>query len=169
MIRPITKFGDDVLRTRAKEVESVTSDIQRLVDDMIETMYAVSGVGVAAPQIGVPLRIFVADPSSGHQAEDLLIMINPEIVERDGVQSESEGCLSLPGFEETIARPARVVVRGLDRDGNEQEVVGTELLARACQHEMDHLEGTLFLDHLRGFTREKILRKIGKLRRSRKW
>ena len=102
MIRPIAKFGDDVLRTRAKEVEAVTPDIRRFVDDMVETMYAVSGVGLAAPQIGVSLRIFVADPSSGHRAEELVVMINPEIVEHDGAQSESEGCLSLPGFEETI-------------------------------------------------------------------
>jgi peptide deformylase len=169
MIRPIVKYGDEVLRRTAEPVESVTPEIQTLIDDMVETMYAVSGVGLAAPQIGVSRRVFVADPSSGHRAEDLVIMVNPEIVEREGVQTESEGCLSLPGFEGTISRPTRVLVRGLDRDGEQREVDGTDLLARAFQHEMDHLDGALFLDHLRGFTREAMLRKIRKLRRSGKW
>ena len=169
MIRPITKYGDEVLRRAAQSVENVTPEVQTLIDDMVETMYAVSGIGLAAPQIGVSRRIFVADPSSGHRAEDLVIMVNPETIEREGVQTEPEGCLSLPGFEETIARPSRLLVRGLDREGHQHEVEGTDLLARAFQHEMDHLDGSLFVDHLRGFTREAILRKIKKLRRSGKW
>ena len=169
MIRPITKYGDDLLRRPADDVESVTPEIQTLIDDMVETMYAVSGVGLAAPQVGVSLRVFVADPSSGHRAEDLVIMVNPEIIERDGVQSESEGCLSLPGFEATVARPTRLLVRGRDRDGRERKVEATDLLARAFQHEHDHLDGSLFLDHLRGVKRDMILRKIKKLRRSGKW
>lgn len=169
MIRPIAKYGDDVLRRTAQPVESVTPEIQTLIDDMIETMYAVSGVGLAAPQIGVSRRVFVADPSSGHRAEDLVIMVNPEIIEREGVQTEPEGCLSLPGFEGAIPRPTRVLVRGLDREGDQHEIEGTDLLAHTLLHEMDHLDGSLFLDHLRGFSREAILRKIRKLRRSGKW
>ena len=117
MIWPITKYGDRVLRTRATEVTDITADIQALIDDMIETMYAAPGVGLAAPQIDVLFRIFVADPSSGRRADDLVIMINPDIVEREGVQAEPEGCLSVPGFEAPVARPTRAVVRGLDRDG----------------------------------------------------
>ena len=169
MIRPITKYGEAVLRLRATEVTDITADVQTLIDDMVETMYAAPGVGLAAPQVDVSLRIFVADPSSGRRAEDLLIMINPEIVEREGVQSEPEGCLSVPDFEAPVARPTRAVVRGLDRDGNVQEFEGEGLLARVFQHEIDHLDGSLFLDHLRGLKRDMILRKIKKLRRSGKW
>ena len=169
MIRPITKYGEAVLRMRATEVTDITADVQTLIDDMIETMYAAPGVGLAAPQVDVSLRIFVADPSSGRRAEDLLIMINPEIVEREGVQSEPEGCLSVPDFEAPVTRPTRAVVRGLDRDGNVQEFEGEGLLARVFQHEIDHLDGSLFLDHLRGLKRDMILRKIKKLRRSGKW
>jgi len=169
MIRPITKYGEAVLRGRATEVTEITADVQTLIDDMIETMYAAPGVGLAAPQVDVSLRIFVADPSSGRRVEALSIMINPEIVEREGVQSEPEGCLSVPDFEAPVARPTRVVVRGLDRDGNIQELEGEGLLARVFQHEIDHLDGALFLDHLRGLKRDMILRKIKKLRRSGTW
>ena len=136
---------------------------------MVETMYAAPGVGLAAPQIGVSLRIFVADPSSGHREDGLIVMINPEIVERDGVQTEQEGCLSLPGFEAPVERPLRTVVRGLDRAGAPQQIEGSSLLARIFQHEIDHLDGSVFLDRLRGLKRELIVRRIKKLRRSGKW
>ena len=169
MIRPIMKYGDIALQQRARDVVEVTSETQSLIDDMVETMYAAPGVGLAAPQIGVSLRIFVADPSSGHREDGLIVMINPEIVERDGVQTEQEGCLSLPGFEAPVERPLRAVVRGLDRDGAPQQVEGSSLLARVFQHEIDHLDGSLFLDRLRGLKRELIVRRIKKLRRSGKW
>ncbi len=169
MIRPITKYGDRVLRTRAEKVMDITADVQALIDDMIETMYAAPGVGLAAPQIDVSLRIFVADPSSGRRAGDLLVMINPDVVEREGVQAESEGCLSVPGFEAPVPRPTRAVVRGLDRDGTPHSVEGTGLLARVFQHEIDHLDGSLFVDHLRGLKRDMIVRKIKKLQRAGKW
>ena len=169
MIRPITKFGDRVLRTRATEVTDITVDVQTLIDNMIETMYAAPGVGLAAPQIDVSLRIFVADPSSGRRADDLVIMINPDIVEREGVQAEPEGCLSVPGFEAPVARPTRAVVRGLNRDGTARSIEGIGLLARVFQHEIDHLDGSLFVDHLRGLKRDMIVRKIKKLQRSGKW
>ncbi len=169
MIRPILRFGEQVLHEPARPVEAITPDVDRIVADMIDTMYAASGVGLAAPQIGVPLRIFVVDLSIGHDANGLLVMINPEFVERDGMQLEEEGCLSLPGFNATVVRPKRAVVKALDRNGVEYQREGSDLLARAFQHEMDHLDGRLFVDRLRGIRRDMIVRKIRKLTRSGKW
>lgn len=169
MIRPILKYGDRILHERASEVGALTADIDRLVDDMIETMYAAPGVGLAAPQIGIPLRIFVVDISVGRDPAGLLVMINPEILDREGMQLEEEGCLSVPGFNATVVRPSRVVIKGLDRIGSEQQREATGLLARAFQHEMDHLDGTLFVDRLRGIKRDLIVRKIKKLGRAGKW
>jgi len=169
MLRPIVRYGADVLHQPAAPVEAVTPDIQKLIDDMIQTMYAAPGIGLAATQIGVPLRIFVADISVGRNPADLLVFVNPEFVERDGMQLEEEGCLSVPGFNATVARPARVTVKGLNREGEEQIVEGTGLLARCFQHEMDHLDGTLFVDRLRGLQKDLIVRKIKKLTRAGKW
>ena len=169
MIRPILKYGDKLLHERTRAVDALTPEIDRLVDDMIETMYAAPGIGLAAPQVGVPLRIFVVDVSIGRDPSALLVMINPEFVDRDGMQLEEEGCLSVPGFNATVVRPSRVVVKGLDRMGQPVEREGTGLLARAFQHEMDHLDGTLFVDKLRGIKRDLIVRKIRKLTRAGKW
>jgi peptide deformylase len=169
MIRPILKYGDRVLQETARPVEAVTPEIERLVDDMTETMYAAPGIGLAAPQVGVPLRIFVVDVSAGRDPADMIVMINPEFVERDGEQLDEEGCLSVPGFNATVLRPGRVVVRGLDRTGSPHQREGTGLLARAFQHEMDHLNGQLFIDLLRGIKRDLIVRKIRKLARAGKW
>jgi peptide deformylase len=169
MIRPILKYGDRPLHDKALAVDAVTTEIERLVDDMIETMYAAPGVGLAAPQVGVPRRIFVVDVSVGRDPGGLLVMINPEFVERDGVQLEEEGCLSVPGFNATVMRPVRAVVKGLDREGRAYQHEGSGLLARAFQHEMDHLDGTLFVDRLRGIKRDLIVRKIRKLTRAGKW
>ena len=169
MLRPILKYGDSILHTPAEEVPEITNEIRRLVDDMIETMYAAPGIGLAAPQVGVPLRIFVIDLSVGREAAKLMTFINPQFVAREGLQLEEEGCLSVPGFNATVARPTRAVVRALDRDGVDRTVEGTGLLARALQHEMDHLDGTVFVDRLRGVKRDLIVRKIRKLARSGKW
>lgn len=169
MIRPILRHGETVLHTPAPPVPVVDDTVRGLVDDMIQTMYAAPGVGLAAPQIGVPLRIFVVDISVGRNARDLLVMINPVFVEREGMQIEEEGCLSVPGFNATVVRPARAVVRGLDRDGAERTVEGRDLLARAFQHEMDHLDGTVFLDRLRGVKRDVIVNKIRRLKRAGRW
>lgn len=169
MIRPILKYGEAPLHDRAREVEAVTPDIEHLIDDMIETMYAAPGVGLAAPQIGVGLRIFVIDVSLGRDPNGLTIMINPEIVEREGTQIEEEGCLSIPGFNANVLRPARTVVKGLDRSGVEHSREGTGLLARAMQHEVDHLDGMVFVDRLRGIKRDLIVRRIRKLSRMGKW
>jgi peptide deformylase len=169
VIRAILKFGDSTLHEPAAAVAEITADTRKLIDDMVDTMYAAPGIGLAAPQIGVPLRIFVIDLSLGHTANELLTFVNPVFVERDGMQLEEEGCLSLPGFNATVARPLRAVVKGLDREGREQLVEGTELLARAFQHEMDHLDGMLFLDRVRGIKRDLIVKKIRKLSRAGKW
>jgi peptide deformylase len=169
VIRPILKYGDSALHEKAVDVDAITPDIDTLVDDMIETMYAAPGVGLAAPQIGVPLRMFVVDISLGRDPGGLIVMINPRFVTREGMQLEEEGCLSLPGFEATVVRPTRAIVKGLDRDGTEYQREGTGLLARAFQHEMDHLDGTLFIDHLRGIKRDLIVRRIRKLTRAGKW
>jgi peptide deformylase len=169
MLRPIVRYGADVLHQPAAPVEAVTPEIQSLIKDMIQTMYAAPGVGLAAPQVGVGVRIFVCDISLGRNAGDLLTFINPTFVERDGMQLEEEGCLSAPGFNATVARPARAILKGLDRDGNEQTVEATGLLARCFQHEMDHLDGTLFIDRLRGLQKDFIVRKIKKLARAGKW
>src|SRR6267143_1813086 len=117
MIREILHYGADVLHRPAQPVVAITADIQQLVDDLIQTMYAAPGIGLAAPQVGVPLRIFVVDVSVGRDPSALLVMINPEFVDRDGMQLEEEGCLSVPGFNATVVRPSRVVVKGLDRTG----------------------------------------------------
>jgi peptide deformylase len=169
MIRPILRYGEHPLHAPAKPVADITPDILRLIDDMIETMYAAPGIGLAAPQVGVPLRIFVADISGGHNPTDLLTFINPEFVDRTGTQREEEGCLSVPGFNATVQRSTRAVVKGLTRDGSEQTIEGTGLLARCFEHEMDHLDGRLFVDHLRGLQRDLIVRKIKKLARDGKW
>jgi peptide deformylase len=169
VIRPILRYGADVLHQPARPVADITAEILQLVDDMIQTMYAAPGVGLAGPQVGAPLRIFVADVSIGRNPSDLITFINPEFVERDGMQLEDEGCLSVPGFNATLARPSRAVVKGLTRDGSDQVIEATGLLARCFQHEMDHLEGTVFVDRLRGLQKDLIVRKIKKLSRAGKW
>jgi len=169
MIRPIVRYGADVLHQPAAPVEAVTPEIQALIDDMIQTMYTAPGVGLAAPQVGVGVRIFVCDISLGRSAGELLAFINPSFVERDGMQLEEEGCLSAPGFNATVARPSRAVLKGLDRNGEEQTVEATGLLARCFQHEMDHLDGMIFIDRLRGLQKDLIVRKIKKLARAGKW
>jgi peptide deformylase len=169
MIRPILRHGADVLHRQAQPVPAVTPDIQALIDDMVQTMYAAPGVGLAATQVGVPLRVFVADISVGREPSALYVFVNPQFVSRDGMQLEDEGCLSVPGFNATVARPSRVVVTGLNREGAEHTVEGTGLLARCFQHEMDHLDGRLFVDHLRGLQKDLIVRKIKKLARAGKW
>jgi peptide deformylase len=169
MIRPILKYGESPLHAAAGPVAEITPEIQTLIDDMIETMYAAPGIGLAAPQIGVPLRLCVIDLSVGRDLKQLITVINPVFVERDGMQLQEEGCLSVPGFNATVPRPARVVVSGRDRAGQDLRIEATDLLARAFQHEIDHLDGTLFVDRLRGIKRDLIVRRIRKLARAGKW
>jgi peptide deformylase len=169
MIRPILRYGDRPLHAPALDVTTFDDTLQTLVDDMIETMYAAPGIGLAATQIGTPLRVFVVDLSVGRDSRGLIVMVNPAFVEIEGMQLEEEGCLSIPGFNATVVRPSRVVVRGLARDGTPQTIEGTELLARAFQHEMDHLDGVVFIDRLRGIKRDLIVRRIQKMKRSGQW
>jgi peptide deformylase len=169
MIRPILKYGDQILHEVARPVEAVTPEIASIIADMVDTMYAAPGIGLAATQIGIPLRIFVVDITLGRDPNGLIVMVNPEFVSREGMQLEEEGCLSIPGFNATVVRPERAIVKGLDREGAEHQREGTGLLARAFQHEMDHLDGTLFVDRLRGIKRDLIVRRIKKLTRAGKW
>ncbi len=169
MVRPILKLGTPALRCPAAAVADFGGHTQQIIDDMIETMHAAPGIGLAAPQVGEALRLFVVDLSVGHKASDLQIFINPEIVERDGMQLEEEGCLSVPGFVATVLRPSRMVVRAADRDGSLRTVEGTGLLARALQHEMDHLDGLLYVHRLRGLQRASIERRVRKLEHLGRW
>ena len=169
MIRPILRYGADLLQCPAKPVDDFGADLQRLIDDMIETMYAAPGVGLAASQVGVALRLFVADPSSGRSGSELVVLVNPEIVEQEGAQREEEGCLSLPGFTARVARPAHVVLKGVDREGSPVQLDAEGLTARVFQHEIDHLDGSLFVDRLQGIRRDLIVRRVRKLRRTGKW
>jgi peptide deformylase len=169
VLRPILRLGDSILSEPTRAVDAITPEIEALIDDMIETMYAAPGIGLAAPQVGVSLKLFVIDLSLGKDPTALHVMLNPEFVERDGMQLEEEGCLSVPGFTATVARPKRVVVKGLDRNLEEYTIEGTGLLARALQHEVDHLNSCLFVDRLRGISRDLILRKVRKLTKAGKW
>jgi peptide deformylase len=169
MLRPILRYGQRPLHTPAEPVTRFDADLHQLLEDMTETMYAAPGIGLAATQIGVPLQVFVVDLSVDRDPSQLIEFVNPTFVEREGTQLEDEGCLSVPGFNATVLRPARVVVSGFDRDGHPRRMEGTGLLARAFQHEMDHLDGRVFIDRLRGIKRDVIVRKIQKLQRSGKW
>lgn len=169
MIRPILRYGERPLHETAANVTAFDDTLQRLIDDMIDTMYAAPGIGLAATQIGVPRRVFVIDLSVGRDRNALIVMVNPAFVEREGTQLEEEGCLSAPGFNATVVRPQRATLKGLDRDGCERSIAGEGLLARAFQHEMDHLDGIVFIDRLRGIKRDMIVRKIGKMKKTGKW
>jgi peptide deformylase len=169
MIRPILRYPAPVLHQKAAEVPAVTPEIGALIDDLVQTMHGASGVGLAAPQVGLSERLFVIDLSVGKVPSDLIVLINPTFVRRDGMQLEEEGCLSVPGFHATVARPLHVVVRGLDRQGQERTIEAHGLLARALQHEMDHLDGILFIDRLKPVQRRLILRRIERLRQRGQW
>jgi peptide deformylase len=168
-VLPIRKYGDDVLRHPAKPVDDIDAPLQTLIDDMIDTMYAAPGVGLAANQVGVARRLMVIDLSVGKRPNECHVFINPEIIDSLGEVTEEEGCLSIPDFVEVVTRPERVKLRYLDRKGVQREMWGEGLMARAMCHEIDHLNGTLFVDHLRGFKKDRILKKISKLAKSGMW
>jgi peptide deformylase len=168
-VLPIRKYGDDVLRLPAVPVVEIDQSLQKLIDDMIDTMYAAPGVGLAANQVGVAKRLMVIDLSVGKRPGECHVFINPEIIQTEGEITEEEGCLSIPDFVEVVTRPERVLLRYLDRNGETREMWGDGLMARAMCHEIDHLDGTLFVDHLRGFKKERILKKITRLSRSGMW
>jgi peptide deformylase len=159
----ILTFPDPRLRVKALPVSRVDADIQRLVDDMLETMYAAPGIGLAAIQVNVPRRVVVIDISETH--DQPLCLINPVIVSRDGEEEMDEGCLSVPGFFETVKRAERVRVEALDRDGERFTLDADGLLAVCIQHEIDHLDGKLFVDHISILKRQRIRRKLEKEQR----
>lgn len=168
-VLPIRKYGDDVLRLPARPVAEIDAALQTLIDDMIDTMYAAPGVGLAANQVGVSKRVMVIDLSVGKRAGECHVFINPEMIDAIGEITEEEGCLSIPDFVEVVTRPERVKLRYQDRTGATREMWGEGLMARAMCHEIDHLNGTLFVDHLRGLKKDRILKKIAKLARSGMW
>src|ERR1700733_1911283 len=169
MIHPIVKYGNKVLETPRKPVTKFDEDLAKLVDDMFESMYAAQGVGLAAPQIGKRLKLTVIDVSQGKNPEAKIVCANPEIIAAEGEQREEEGCLSLPGFRGYVARPQYVTIRAQDASGETFERKGEGLLARAFCHEIDHLNGVLFITHLSMLKRDLIRRKIRKLTKVGDW
>ena len=164
-LREIRIMGDQVLRERARPVETVTEETRRLVRDMFDTMYDAGGIGLAAPQVGVSERVLVVDVAEEDGARHRHALVDPVVAERGrSIEKEVEGCLSIPGIEELVARPARVVVEGLDPDAGAVRLEARGLLARALQHEIDHLDGVLFIDRLSQLKRSLLLRKWRKLR-----
>jgi peptide deformylase len=169
MIYPIVKYGDPVLENPAETVSVFDEQLQELIDDMFESMYAAHGVGLAAPQIGIGKRIAVIDITFKEDPNAKLVLINPEIIKTEGRQRGTEGCLSLPEFREDVSRPNVVTVRAQDVKGNWFETSGEELLARALVHETEHLQGTLYIAHISRLKRDMIKRKIKKLMRNGEW
>lgn len=162
-IRTIHLYPDPVLRARCREVETFDDELKRLAADMVETMHSAPGIGLAAPQVGKEIRLALVDLSVGEDPEALHILVNPQIVEEEGRDTQVEGCLSLPGFTDRVERPTRIRVEAQDLDGRRFELTAEDWLARAVCHEIDHLDGVLFVDRLRGLRRERARRKLKKL------
>jgi peptide deformylase len=169
MILNIVKYPDPVLSKPGEPVTEFDAELRKLADDMFETMYASQGIGLAAPQVNVSKRLLVIDLSSGKDPKDKLILINPEIISSEGKQYEEEGCLSFPEIREKVSRAAKVRVRAQDVKGKWFEMDATELLARCFQHEIDHVDGMLFIFRMSGLKRELSLRKIRKMQRDGEW
>jgi len=169
MIYPIVKFGNPVLEKKAEIVTVFDDEVRKLIDDMFESMYAARGVGLAAPQIGISRRIAVIDVTFKEDPKAKLVLINPEIIHTEGRFKQSEGCLSIPDFRENVTRPRAVTVRAQDEHGKIFQLTGEELLARALQHETDHLNGKLYISHISALKRDLIKRKIRKLVKAGEW
>jgi peptide deformylase len=169
MLREIVKYPDPVLERKTEPVTEFDDELRSLVDDMFESMYAAKGIGLAAPQIGLSKRLTVIDLSFKEKPEDRIVLINPEIVFREGKQYEEEGCLSLPEIREKVSRAARVRVKAQNVKGEWFEMEGEELLARAFQHEIDHLDGILFFRRVSALKRDLILRRIRKMQKAGEW
>jgi peptide deformylase len=168
-IYPVVKYGDPVLEKPAASIKKFDADLAELVDDMFASMYAANGVGLAAPQIGKSIRLTVIDVTAGKNPEAKIVLVNPEIIHAEGEVREEEGCLSIPGFRGYVIRPQFVTVKAQDAKGETFELRGENLLARAFCHEIDHLNGILFLQHLGMLKRDIIKRKIKKLRKEGEW
>ncbi len=168
-IYPIVKYGDPVLEKPAETVTVFDDELRTLLDDMFESMYVAKGIGLAAPQIGIAKRIAVIDITFKEDPNAKLVLINPEIIHTEGRQTQSEGCLSLPEFRENVTRARVVTVRAQDARGQTFEKTGEDLLARALQHETDHLYGKLYINHISALKRDLIRRKVRKLMKQGEW
>jgi peptide deformylase len=169
MILPILKYGAPPLRAMSKPVESFSSDLEEIARNMIETMYSSPGIGLAAPQIGINIRLATIDLTVGEDENRKIIICNPEIVSAEGEQKSDEGCLSIPDFSDTVVRPLKMLVRGQNLHGDEVKYEAEGLLARCFSHEIDHLNGVLFIDHLSPLKRSLIRNKIKKLAKAGEW
>jgi peptide deformylase len=169
MIYPIVKFGNSVLEKPAEKVTVFDEELKKLVEDMFESMYAARGVGLAAPQIGISRRIAVVDITFKEDPDAKLVLINPEIIHKEGRHAQSEGCLSIPDFRENVTRAKVATVRAQDLTGKIFEKTGDDLLARAFQHETDHLNGKLYISHISALKRDLMKRKIRKLVKAGEW
>jgi len=168
-IYPIVKYGDPILEKQTPLVKNFDAELEQLTEDMFASMYAAQGVGLAAPQIGLGLRLAVVDVTSGKNPEARIVLANPEVIHFEGEKREEEGCLSIPGFRGYVVRPQFVTVKAQDVKGESFEIRGEDLLARAFCHEIDHLHGILFIQHLSMLKRDLIKRKIKKLRKQGEW
>ena len=166
MIRPIVKYPEPILRQVSVPVVAFDEELQKLAFDMVETMYAAPGIGLAAPQVGVGQRLILVDLSVGSKQGELFVAVNPEILEATGEQQGEEGCLSIPDMSDVVTRPMRIVVRAQDLRGDRYELEAQELLARCFCHEIDHLNGVLFIDRLSPLKRNLIKRKLRKLQKT---
>ena len=172
MIYKIVKYGNPVLEERCDpvgETEFGTAELEQLVADMFDTMYAAKGVGLAAPQIGLKKRLTVIDPTSGEHQGEKIVLINPEIISKEGKITEEEGCLSIPGFREQVSRARKTRVKAQNAQGVWFEIEGEDLLSRAIQHENDHLDGVLFIHRISPLKRDLIRRKIRRLQKAGEW
>jgi peptide deformylase len=169
MIYPIVKYGQEVLERTAAPVTAFDAELEKLVADMFDTMYAAHGVGLAAPQIGVSKSLCVIDISSNEKPADRIVLANPAVLAAEGKQTDEEGCLSLPNFRASTTRPMKATVRGQDVHGQEIKLEGEGLLARAFCHEIDHLNGVLFINHLSMLKRDSIRRKVKKMAKAGEW
>jgi peptide deformylase len=168
-IHEIVKYPNPVLNKPGEKVTEFGPELEKFIDEMFESMYVAQGIGLAAPQIGISKQITVIDVSYKVNPEDKLVLINPEIIEKEGKQNEEEGCLSLPDIHEKVLRAAKVKIRAQNAKGETFEVEGEELLARAFQHEIDHLHGILFIDHLSRLKKDLVKRRIKKMQKNGEW
>ncbi len=166
-VLPIRIYPDPVLRVRCPDVERFDDPLRKLAADMVETMHAAPGVGLAAPQVGIETRLAVVDLSVGKDAAELLVLVNPEVLEQTGRVTDVEGCLSIPEVSDKVERAERIRLRARDLEGRPFELDAEDWLARAILHEVDHLDGVLFVDHLRGLRRERVKRQLRRLVESR--
>ncbi len=169
MIVPILKLGAPELRKMSEPIRNFNGELEDIVKNMVETMYGASGVGLAAPQIGVNIRLVTIDPSIGEDKDKIIVLCNPEIVSSEGKQSGEEGCLSIPDFSENVERPMKMVVKGQNLKGEDITIEAEGILARCFSHEIDHLNGVLFIDHLSALKRGLIRNKIKKLAKTGEW